>query len=248
MAHKFENPFPLFLACAAVLVVSTAVTLAATPELSSARSVFRPLTPAATLKSVFAPLRAIPPFRRVFLARVLMKAGFLGFSTNFFFFCRDCIDVVNQPSPTSEAGYAEIPGVVITALAAFLVPRSKRKIVVFVSAFFCVAGLAFESFTFSFYMAVGATTVFFLGQGPYNTVDYLMATDVMPSAKKSGAFFALWSISSAVPYFTVLPVTEFVLQKLQARGNCLGFKAMNAVYALLIILSAIVTGTIKEIQ
>ncbi|MBF6593031.1 MAG: MFS transporter [Thermaceae bacterium] len=147
-------------------------------------------------------------FRWVFLTRAFVESGRFAVQPFLLFYLRDVIG-------TFQLGPLKIPSAslalaavlmllsVTAALTAILAGRlsdkvGKKPVIYFAGAFTALAALGF-ALTHSFVLAVVVALVFGLGYGAYISVDWALATSVLPDETKHARDMGIWHVALVFP-------------------------------------------------
>jgi MFS family permease len=191
-----------FLAIILVLALVTLITVRYVPEPGVRRATGHTLD----LRVYFRP--AYYNFRWVFLTRAFVESGRFAVQPFLLFYLRDVIG-------TFQLGPLKIPGAGL-ALAAVLMLLSvtaaataiiagrlsdrvgKKPVIYFAGALTAGGALGF-ALTHSFTLAVLIALVFGLGYGAYISVDWALATSVLPDEAKHARDMGVWHIALVFP-------------------------------------------------
>jgi MFS family permease len=109
--------------------------------------------------------------------------------------------------------------IISTLLAGVLSDRYGRKIMVYFSgALMGLVALVFIVFH-SFILAVLMGMVFGLGYGAYQSVDWALASDVLPSMDDYAKDMGVWHVAMVLPQVIATPVAGFLLDHFQRVGQ-----------------------------
>lgn len=173
-------------------------------------------------------LREYNDFVWVFLTRFLNTMGVFTVQEFLLFYMRDAIGTYTlfgvQVADTAESAVSFfvvtllIGAIASTLVAGILSDRYGRKVMVYISG--ALQGLVplvlipFHDFTVGVMLGI----VFGLGFGAYQSVDWALATDVLPSedyAKDMG----VWHVSQVLPQMIATPFAGFFLDAFQKIGK-----------------------------
>jgi MFS family permease len=145
-------------------------------------------------------------------------------------------------------------GAVITSLVAgALSDKYGRKLMVYISgALMGVVCLVFV-LTHSFTVAVLMGIVFGLGYGAYESVDWALASDVLPSLDDYAKDMGVWHISFVLPQVIATPVAGFLLDNFQRVGKAnnipnLGYTVILMMAVLFFVLGTVFVKQIKGVR
>ena len=144
--------------------------------------------------------RRNPDFAWVFVTRLLMMLGIYTIQTFLQYYIRDVVHAARPELVTTNFAVVVSITSLISALGVgWLSDRYGRKLMVYLSGSFMGAvGLVFV-LTHSLPLVIIAGAVFGLGYGAYQSVDWALVADVLPSQRDYARDMGIWSISLAVP-------------------------------------------------
>jgi MFS family permease len=145
-------------------------------------------------------------------------------------------------------------GAIITTLVAGkLSDKYGRKLMVYLSgALMGVVCLVFV-LSHSFTVAVLMGVVFGLGYGAYQSVDWALASDVLPSMDDYAKDMGVWHIAFVLPQVIATPVAGFLLDNFQRVGAAdhipnLGYTVIFMMAVLFFILGTVFVKQIKGVR
>lgn len=144
--------------------------------------------------------RKYPDFAWVFLTRALVLLGFYTFLSYLTYYLKDVMRLRDFMTGASYVNVAVMAGATASTLfAGWASDRYGRRSMVFISGILMgVTGLAFI-LTHSFAVVLAFGLVFGLGYGAYTSVDWALATDVLPSNASAGKDMGIWGIAATLP-------------------------------------------------
>jgi MFS family permease len=144
--------------------------------------------------------RRNPNFAWVFVTRLLMMLGIYTIQTFLQYYMRDVVHAAHpELATTNFAVIVSITSLVSALGVGWLSDRYGRKLMVYLSgAFMGLVGLVFV-LTHSLPLIILAGAIFGLGYGAYQSVDWALVADVLPSERDYARDMGVWSISLAVP-------------------------------------------------
>jgi MFS family permease len=170
-------------------------------------------------------------FTWVFLTRLLVTMGIFTVQEFIQYYLGDVIGApfvlagVGTVADTAEAAVsfflpALLLGAIITTLVAgVLSDRYGRKVMVYLSGalmgFVCLVFVLFHSFTLAVLMGV----IFGLGYGAYESVDWALASDVLPSMDDYAKDMGVWHVAMVLPQVIATPIAGFLLDRFQIVGR-----------------------------
>ena len=145
-------------------------------------------------------------------------------------------------------------GAIITTLVAgVLSDKYGRKLMVYLSGALmgvvCLVFVLFHSFTLAVLMGV----VFGLGYGAYESVDWALASDVLPSMDDYAKDMGVWHVAMVLPQVIATPVAGFLLDNFQQVGKVqnipnLGYTVIFLVAVVYFILGTVFVKQIKKVR
>jgi MFS family permease len=140
-----------------------------------------------------------------------------------------------------------------TLVAGMLSDRFGRKLMVYLAgAFMGVVALLYV-FTHSFTLVVLTGVIFGLGYGAYESVDWALASDVLPSMDDYAKDMGVWHVAVVLPQVIATPIGGFLLDNFQAVGRMrnlpnLGYTVIFLVAVLYFILGTVFVKQIKGVR
>ncbi|KAJ8327617.1 hypothetical protein QVD99_003660 [Batrachochytrium dendrobatidis] len=202
-------------------------------------------------KSMVRPLYLYVDFRRVFISRLLFQLGIATVQQFLQYWIQDCVET--QLPSTTAVSYGLIPNLVIAPIAAMMIPKHRRKIVVYISAIFMIAACILIMTTRKFEWVLAVSAVFGCGFGPFISVEFAMLMDVLPNAADAARDMSLWHMAMVLPQIIATPIAGWLLDITQAYGNsqgmtCFGYKIIYALCIFYFLMGVFMTWRIKGIK
>jgi MFS family permease len=216
---------PLYLTIAAVLLITMAVTVWKVRE-TPLRS--RPLFQWRTFLAQFwVSPRAQPDFAWLFISRFLAMMGFYTILTFLQFFLKDFLRVPRYTEATGTLTATVVIGALVSAFfAGWLSDRvGRRGIVSAATLLMGVLCLVFLTGP-TFELMLGLGVLFGLGYGAFVSVEWALATDVLPSAASAAKDLGIWGISVTLPQVFAPLVGGPVLDGVNRLGPNWGYFAL----------------------
>ncbi|HUI87231.1 MAG TPA: MFS transporter [Anaerolineales bacterium] len=201
-------------------------------------------------------------FRWVFWTRFMMVMGFFVVQQYLQYYFRDVVRnftffgvslASNEVEAFTVFGLMLLIGAVISSLSAgILSDRFGRKLMVYISsALQAVVPIVFIFFT-NYSLAVILGIVFGLGYGAYQSVDWALASDVLPSEDDYAKDMGVWHVAFTLPQLAVF-ITGFVLDGLQSVGRAHGnpnlpYMVIFAFAVICFILGTVLVRRIKKVR
>src|SRR5512142_102459 len=227
-----------------------------------ARIILPPMKWQVFLRSLFDPLRD-HDFRWVFMTRFLMIMGTFTVQEFLQYFMRDVVKdfslfgsrvAENAESAVSFFVITLLIGAVISSLAAgILSDKFGRKKMVYAASIL----QAFVPFVFiffnSFLLAVGLGVVFGLGYGAYASVDWAMASDVLPSEADHAKDMGVWHVADTLPQVIATPIAGLLLDRFQQVGQSinqptLGYTVIFSLAVVYFVLGTVLVRKIRKVR
>lgn len=214
------------------------------------------------LRGLLTPLRDYD-FRWVFWTRFLMEMGAFTVQEFLQYFMRDVVKVFtlfgltvaeNAESAVSFFIIGLLLGAILSSLAAgILSDRFGRKFMVYISsALQAVVPIVFIFFA-PFGLVVGLGLIFGLGYGAYQSVDWALASDVLPSQDDYARDMGVWHVAMTFPQVIATPIAGFMLDKFQLVGAQrglphLGYTVIFSLAAVYFVLGTVLVRRIRKVR
>ncbi|KAI8925498.1 major facilitator superfamily domain-containing protein [Entophlyctis helioformis] len=202
-------------------------------------------------KDMLRPLWTHRDFCLVFVSRLLYQLGIATVQQFLQYWIQDC--VVTDLSPTRAVSIGLLPNLLLAPLAATLIPKHHRKVVVYVATALMVATCLLIMVVRDFGWVLAVSALFGIGFGPFISVEFAMLMDVLPNAHDAARDMSLWHMALVVPQIVATPVAGGILDAVQAYGNargqqCLGYKVVYGLCILYFLAGVLVTTRIRRIK
>jgi MFS family permease len=249
-AHQI---FIFYLALAAVqgvLVSFTVLTVKEQPSLNPP-----PFTWSDFLRRFRLEARRYPDFTWVLLTRVLVMTGIWSVNNFLLYYFTDILKVQNASGTLGTEFFPIVLGasLITTFLGGVLSDRYGRKIMVYLSGammtitcfLFIIASTLNTSAAFAAALIAGA--FFGLGYGAYTSVDWALATDVLPSAEQYGKDMGIWSAAGIIPQVLGIVLGGIIISTIRKSSVGLvgGYAVLFGVVVLLFALGTILVSRVK---
>ena len=203
--------------------------------------------------------RKYPDFTWVLFTRLLIMTGI--WAVNFFllYYFADVL-ALSEAHPGSALGLhitkpqdavgIFLPIVLITAaltvyISGWLSDRVGRKALVYLSGammtIVCMIFIFFQNFEAS----LVAAAFFGLGYGAYTSVDWALATDVLPPTDEAGKNMGIWSAAGIIPQVIGVVLGGSLIYVLQSAPNHLGYTALFGVTTVFFLLGTVLIRQVK---
>ncbi len=193
-------------------------------------------------------------FRWVFMTRFLMIMGTFTIQEFLQYFMRDVVVdfslfgatvAENAESAVSFFIIALLAGAIVSSLAAGMwSDRVGRKKIVYASsalqAFVPLVLIFFNPFG----LVVALGIIFGLGYGAYGSVDWAMASDVLPSADDHARDMGVWHVADTLPQVISTPIAGVLLDRFTVIGRTRGNPTLGYTVILLLTVVYFALGTV----
>ena len=144
--------------------------------------------------------RRDPDFAWVLLTRLVMMLGIFTIQSYLQYYLRDAVGASNPEQQTTNfVIIVSLTSLVSAFAAGWLSDRFGRKRMVYLAGgFMALVGLIFVV-THSLMVVLAAGAIFGLGYGAYQSVDWALVADVLPSEKSFARDMGVWNISLSLP-------------------------------------------------
>jgi MFS family permease len=204
-------------------------------------------------------------FTWVFLTRMLVTMGIYTVQEFLQYFMGDVVGApfalpglgVVADSPEAAVSFFILPlllGAIISSIVAgVLSDRYGRKVMVYIAgALMGVVALIYVFFH-SFILVVLTGVVFGLGYGAYESVDWALASDVLPSMDDFAKDMGVWHVALVLPQVISTPIAGVLLDNFQAVGRVqnipnLGYTVIFCVAVVYFIFGTVFVRQIKGVR
>jgi len=246
-----------------VILLGTVVTVFGVKEYDMPRDV-KPITLFGFLRGLYDPFKS-SDFTWVFLTRMLVTMGIFTVQEFIQYYMGDVIGapyvlagfgVVAETAETAVSFFLPmllVGAIISTLTAGVLSDKYGRKLMVYISGglmgFVCMVFIFFHNFT----LAVLIGIVFGLGYGAYESVDWALASDVLPSMDDYAKDMGVWHVAMVLPQVIATPVAGFMLDNFQRVGSAkgipnLGYTVIFMMATLFFILGTVFVKQIKKVR
>lgn len=177
-------------------------------------------------------------FRILFFTRFLMQMGILTVQEYLQYYLQDAIGpvfsvggAVLAVSPQKAVSILFLPvlmGAIVSSLSAGMLSDmigGKRKAIVYASGGVMAVACVLFGLTRDFGIDLVLGLVFGVGFGAFSTMDWAMATDVLPHPHERAKDMGIWSLALVLPQVLATPVAGYLLDYFQDLypGHTLGY-------------------------
>ena len=191
--------------------------------------------------------RRDPDFAWVFVTRLVMMLGIYTIQTFLQFYMRDAVGVAHPEQATTNFVILVSLTSLVTAFAAgWLSDRFGRKRLVYIAGgLMALVGVIFV-LTHSYIIVIAAGALFGLGYGAYQSVDWALVADVLPSEKSFARDMGVWNIALSLPQVIAPVLGGPLIDSFTRSGHpVLGFQLL---FTMAIIYCVIGTVTVRYIR
>ncbi len=204
-------------------------------------------------------------FTWVFLTRLLVTMGIFTVQEFIQYYLGDVIGApfvllgFGKVADTAEAAVGFflpmllLGAIITTLIAGVLSDKYGRKLMVYLSGalmgIVCLVFVFFHNFTLAVLMGI----VFGLGYGAYESVDWALASDVLPSMDDYAKDMGVWHVAVVLPQVIATPIAGFLLDNFQRVGKVqnipnLGYTVIFMVAVVYFILGTVFVKQIKKVR
>ena len=193
--------------------------------------------------------RRHPDFAWLFVSRFLAMMGVYTLLTFLQFFLKDYLRVPRFTEATGIVQIAVVMGALASALAAgWLSDRVGRRWIVSASTalmgVLCLVFLTAPSFRLMLVLGV----IFGLGYGALLSVEWALATDVLPSQSSAAKDLGIWGMAVTLPQVIAPIVGGPMLDVFNRMGTNQGYVALMLIGAVYFIISALTVWKIRGVR
>lgn len=258
------NITALYWFTAVILILATVGTVIFTHEPQVTKHL-PPFDPGHFALHLFSPLKD-HDFRWVFMTRFLMVMGTFTVQQFLQYYMGDVVKTFNFLNLFTASNAIEATSVflglfLVGALpssisAGILSDRYGRKLMVYISsAFQAAVPIIFVIFAPDFAITALLGLIFGIGYGAYQSVDWAMASDVLPSEEDYAKDMGVWHIAMTLPQVVAVPIAGVLLDYFNRIGAepggvspTFGYTVIFALATLYFILGTVLVRRIRKVR
>ena len=191
--------------------------------------------------------RRDPDFAWVLLTRLVIMLGAFTIQAYFQYYMRDVVGASNpEQQTTSFVIIVSLTSLVSALAAGWLSDRFGRKRMVYFSGgFMALVGLVFV-ITHSLVIVLAVGAIFGLGYGAYQSVDWALVVDVLPSHKNYARDMGIWNVSLSLPQVIAPVIGGPIIDSFTRSGNSAA--GYQVIFIMAIVYCLIGTVTVRYIK
>jgi Na+/melibiose symporter-like transporter len=247
---------------AAIMLLGMLATVVSVREPAVDTSMLPPFRLGEFARNVLTPFKN-RDFTWVFWTRFLMEMGAFTVQEFLLFYMLDVVKdfhmfgalaAQNAESAVSFFSIALLLGAVLSTLVAgILSDRVGRKPVVYIASALQAVVPVLLAFFYNFELAVLTGIVFGLGYGAYQSVDWALASDVLPSEEDHAKDMGVWHVAMTLPQVMAAPIAGLMLDRFQIIGQTsglptLGYQVIFLLAAAYFVLGTVLVRQIKKVK
>lgn len=193
--------------------------------------------------------REHPDFAWLFASRLLVLMGFYTVFNFLQFFLKDFMGIERFKEATGTVGAFVVVGALLSAFAAGALSDrvGRRGIVWGAGILMAVPGLLFLTAP-SFPLLLGLSVVFGLGYGAFTSVDWALATDVLPSRDAAAKDMGIWGIAATLPQVLAPLIGGPLLDTFNRRQPNFGYVVLLVVGAIYVLAGSTLVWKIRGVR
>ncbi len=201
-------------------------------------------------------------FTWVFLTRMLVTMGIFTVQEFIQYYMADVIRPpfvlagLGKVADTAETAVSFflpmllLGAIITTVFAGVMSDRYGRKRLVYISGALMGAVCLVFVLSHSFTLAIVMGIVFGLGYGAYQSVDWALASDVLPSMDDYAKDMGVWHVAMVLPQVIATPIAGFLLDNFQRVGVAQGVDNLGytVIFLISVVYFALGTVFVKQIK
>lgn len=191
--------------------------------------------------------RRDPDFAWVLATRMVMMMGIYTIQTFLQFYLKDAVGVAHpEQAATNFVILVSITSLASAFAAGWLSDHFGRKRLVYISGFMmALVGVVFV-ITHSFPIVIAAGAIFGLGYGAYQSVDWALVAEVLPSGRTFARDMGVWNIALSLPQVIAPVLGGPIIDAFENAGHPVqGFQVL---FSMAILYCLIGTVTVRFIR
>lgn len=191
--------------------------------------------------------RRDPDFAWVLATRLVMMLGIYTIQNYLDYYMKDVVKAAHPEAATTFfLILVALTSLVSSFAAGWLSDHFGRKRIIYISGFFmAMVGIVFV-LTHSFPLVIAAGAIFGLGYGAYQSVDWALVADVLPSRRTFARDMGVWNIALSLPQVIAPVVGGPIIDSFNKAGQPIaGFQVL---FSLAIVYCLIGTITVRFIR
>jgi len=198
------------------------------------------------IKSFWVSPRRYPDFAWVFFTRVFIMLGIYTLQDFIAYFMKDVIGFENFEQATGTTLLIiSLFSAVSVFTAGYYSDRLGRKKIVYVAGAIMATSAAIFVFTGSYLMVIVLGILFGLGFGAYTSVDWALATDVLPPTNSYAKDMGIWNMASVLPQIIAPVIAGPILDYFNMFRSNFGYSAVFATVVIYFILGTVLVRFVR---
>jgi MFS family permease len=201
------------------------------------------------VKSFWVSPRKYPDFAWVFLTRIFIMLGIYTLQDFFAYFIKDVIGFENFEQVTGiTLMIMSIFSVISVFAAGYYSDRFGRKKIVYAAGAIMAMSAAIFIFTGSYFMVIVLGILFGFGFGAYTSVDWALATDVLPPTNSYAKDMGIWNMASVLPQIIAPVVAGPILDYFNMFRSNFGYSSVFATVVIYFILGTVLLRFVRKVR
>ncbi|MGQ0551467.1 MAG: MFS transporter [Armatimonadota bacterium] len=241
--YRFES----YVLIAAVVVVTLALTVWMVREDTPRPA--GPLRIGSLLRNLWVNPKEHPDFAWLFASRLVVLMGFYTVYDFAQFFLKDFMRVERFVEATGTLNAVVVAGALASALVGgWLSDRAGRRGIVSGAGVLMASAMLLFLVSPTFELLLILAVVFGLGYGAFVSVDWALATDVLPSKAAAGKDLGIWGIAATLPQVLAPLVGGPLLDAFNRREPNFGYIVLLAAGAGYLLLGSVLVWKIRGVR
>jgi MFS family permease len=233
---QYQNQiFTVYIIIGVLLVIGVLITVFGTKEQPLATTP-KPFRWSEFWAGLFSPFRSAD-FAWVVFTRLLVMMGILSINNNLEFYMRDVVkdfSIFGTTVATTETDAVSnllllllVFAVIGSIVGGQLSDKYGRKLLVYISGGVMSVVALGLIITHQYFASLIIGAVFGIGYGAYTSVDWALATDVLPNMDDAAKDMGIWHIALTIPQLLAVPVAGVLLDMGQQAGKAAGLPSLG---------------------